>query len=174
MFDQSQHREDVPIADLLFARLELARAKSGLPFGDSPDSRGIGGASPSGGPHDGGASLVELARWVELFLPWRDRRANVPIGMRVVNAGLLERPHRLFPIGTPYIQLAVDSWAAAEAIHQALAPVAGLDEAAWAIDWWQSTHGFREIKIFPDPTELAQAISLSPEPGFGHDPDLGF
>src|SRR4051794_1552925 len=80
----------------------------------------------------------------------------------------LERPHRLFPIGTLYVQLAVDGWPAAEAVHQALVPIARLDEAAWTIDWWRSSHGFREIKIFPDPAELEQAIRLFPKPDIGH------
>jgi hypothetical protein len=105
-------------------------------------------------------ALPEMAGKVADLLPWRNRDTDEPVDMRVVGAGRLDRPHRLFPVGTPYVLIAVGSWPAAEAIHRALRPIARLDEASWAIDWWQSRDAFREIKIFPDPSEYQLEIGL--------------
>lgn len=95
-----------------------------------------------------GQHLSDLARMVRQKLPWRAAKTGEPVGMDVVGAGLLDEDHELFPIGTPYVVIAVDTWDAADAVRDAFEHEARLDEASWALDWSPSTSAFRTIRIF--------------------------
>lgn len=93
--------------------------------------------------------VAQLAHEVRQSLPWRSTTTGEPVGMDVVGAGLLDEDHDLYPSGTPYVTVAVDTWDAADAVRHALDEIAGLDEASWALDWSRVDPGFRTIRIFP-------------------------
>jgi hypothetical protein len=70
--------------------------------------------------------------------------------MRVLSSGYLEHDHPLFPAGTPYVVIGVDSWEAAKAVRAALIEVARLDNASWDLDWEPGDGAFRVLRVFPD------------------------
>ena len=82
-------------------------------------------------------------------LPWRSAETGEPVAMEVVDADVLRVDHVMYPVGTPYVTIGVSSWDAAEAVRLAFEPIAGLDEAAWTLDWARSDKAFRVIRIFP-------------------------
>jgi hypothetical protein len=112
--------------------------------------------APANGAHERESHfpLARLCDGVETRLPWLAATDGRPMGMRVLSSGYLEWNHPLFPIGTPYVELGVDSWEAAQALRKALAPVARLDTASWDLDWEHGAYAFRQIRIFPDPRAL--------------------
>lgn len=70
--------------------------------------------------------------------------------MRILESGYLDHDHPLFPAGTAYVTVGVDSWDAAIAVRAALAEVARLDDAAWDLYWESGKGAFRLIQLFPD------------------------
>lgn len=98
---------------------------------------------------DGVLSAARLL--IEERLPWTSRLDDAPVQMSVVEAGYLERRYRDFPIGTPYVDVGVASWEAAAAVHEALASVARLSEAAWRVGWRSDGAAYRTIRVFPQP-----------------------
>jgi len=69
--------------------------------------------------------------------------------MWVEGAGRVVNRFEPYPLGTPYVWVAAASWDAAEAIYEALAPVARLDDARWVGGWEEFAPGVRKIKIYP-------------------------
>jgi hypothetical protein len=94
---------------------------------------------------------------IEARLPWRSASTGEPVAMNVVESGVLSEEHAVHPRGTPYITIAVDSWEAADAAREALAPIAGLDDHSWVLDWEMDPGRYRKIRIFP-PAELAEHL----------------
>jgi hypothetical protein len=95
-------------------------------------------------------SLEGLRAHVRELLPWRSAITTEPTQMDVIDAGILDHDHVLFPLGTPYVVVGVDNWDAADAVRAALEPIARLDEDSWILDWARCEIYFREIRIFPD------------------------
>ena len=94
--------------------------------------------------------LQELAHQIGEMLPWRSAETGEPVAMAVLGTGWLEADDVLHPRGTAFVTVGVDSWDAADAVRDSLDNFAGLDEAAWALDWMPSTSAFRMIRVFPE------------------------
>lgn len=164
---EDHRRDDSSLTEDLSGQISVAKREAWVhPDDDAPTTASRAGQSTrseSSSALNGGrggeagversvaADLEGLAAAIRARLPWRALVTNEPVHMDVVEHGLLTSDHVLFPAGTPYVVVAVESWDAADAVRDALEAVARLDEAAWAIDWTRTTRGFREIRIFPDP-----------------------
>jgi hypothetical protein len=95
-------------------------------------------------------ALTAAVRFIEEHLPWVSAGDGLPTGMRVLSSGYLERDHPLFPAGTAYVAVGIDSWEAAKAVRAALIDIARLDNASWDLDWERGDGAFRIIRLFPD------------------------
>jgi hypothetical protein len=119
--------------------------------------RGKRRASALGGRRDGlqptkvagDGELDELRDLVNMLLPWVSKSSGEPVGMWVEDVGRVDSRFEPYPLGTPYVWVAAASWAAAEAVYEALAGVARLDDARWVGGWQEFTPGVRKIKIYP-------------------------
>ena len=93
--------------------------------------------------------LDKVRAYVTAQLPWISKTAGEPVGMWVESVGRVDNRFEPFPIGTAFAWVAVASWDAAEAVYEALAPIAGIDDARWVGGWHDSESGLRKIKIYP-------------------------
>ena len=96
-----------------------------------------------------GDQLKELGQFITGQLPWVSKATGEPVGMWVESVGRVDNCFEPFQIGTPYVWVAVASWEAAEAVYEALASTARIDEARWVGGWQDCNHGLRKIKIYP-------------------------
>jgi hypothetical protein len=94
--------------------------------------------------------LDELRDLVSGLLPWVSKSSGEPVGMWVEDVGRVDNRFELHPPGTPYVSVAAASWDAAEAIYEALAPIARLDDARWVGGWQEFGPAVRKIKIYPE------------------------
>jgi hypothetical protein len=56
--------------------------------------------------------LDELRAFVTDQLPWISKSSGEPVGMWVESVGRIDNRFEPFPIGTPYVWVAVASWEA--------------------------------------------------------------
>lgn len=93
--------------------------------------------------------LDSLCDLVGGLLPWVSKSSGKPVGMWVEDAGRVDNRFEPHPPGTPYVWVAAASWDAAQAVYEALAHVARLDDAHWVGGWEEFASGERRIKIYP-------------------------
>jgi hypothetical protein len=145
-------------ADLLAA---VGQARSEIsarePFGADHRSVGRGKRRTSATgrrdlPAGGGFPETELDSLRDLvsgLLPWVSKSSGEPVGMWIEAVGRVDSRFEPYPLGTPFVWVAAASWDAAEAVYEALAPVARLDDARWVAGWQEFAPGVRKIKIYP-------------------------